>query len=94
MLLAKDSAVKGSDRNFELYKQFENMYQRGLQYQPGSAKNVMNEILLEAGGDAEKAMMSRIGLRKGLFDKMTVNVTPEQNFSKTAKKLSECVKRG
>ena len=46
-VLAKDSAVKGSDRNFELYKQFENMYQRGLQYQPGSAKNVMNEILLD-----------------------------------------------
>lgn len=91
-LLAKDSAVKGSDRNFELYKQFENMYQRGLQYQPGSAKNVMNEILLEAGGDAEKAMMSRIGLRKGLFDKMTVNVTPEQNFSKTAKNYQNVLK--
>lgn len=91
-VLAKDSAVKGSDRNFELYKQFENMYQRGLQYQPGSAKNVMNEILLEAGGDAEKAMMSRIGLRKGLFDKMTVNVTPEQNFSKTAKNYQNVLK--
>lgn len=91
-LLAKDSAVKGSDRNFELYKQFENMYQRGLQYQPGSAKNVMNEILLEAGGDAEKAMMSRIGLRKGLFDKMTVNVIPEQNFSKTAKNYQNVLK--
>lgn len=91
-LLAKDSAVKGSDRNFELYKQFENMYQRGLQYQPGSAKNVMNEILLEAGGDAEKAMMSRIGLRKGLFDKMTVNVTPEQNFSKAAKNYQNVLK--
>ena len=91
-LLAKDSAVKASDRRFELYKQFENMYQRGLQYQPGSAKNVMNEILLEAGGDAEKAMMSRIGLRKGLFDKMTVNVTPEQNFSKTAKNYQNVLK--
>lgn len=91
-VLAKDSAVKGSDRNFELYKQFENMYQRGLQYQPGSAKNVMNEILLEAGGDAEKAMMSRIGLRKGLFDKMTVNVTPEQNFSKAAKNYQNVLK--
>lgn len=91
-LLAKDSAVKGSDRSFELYKQFDNMYQRGLQYQPGSAKNVMNEILLEAGGDAEKAMMSRIGLRKGLFDKMTVNVTPEQNFSKTAKNYQNVLK--
>lgn len=91
-LLAKDSAVKASDRRFELYKQFENMYQRGLQYQPGSAKNVMNEILLEAGGDAEKAMMSRIGLRKGLFDKMTVNVTPEQNFSKAAKNYQNVLK--
>lgn len=91
-LLAKDSAIKASDRRFELYKQFGDMYQRGLQYQPGSAKNVMNEILLEAGGDAEKAMMSRIGLRKGLFDKMTVNVTPEQNFSKTAKNYQNVLK--
>lgn len=91
-LLAKDSAIKASDRRFELYKQFGDMYQRGLQYQPGSAKNVMNEILLEAGGDAEKAMMSRIGLRKGLFDKMTVNVTPEQNFSKAAKNYQNVLK--
>ena len=90
--LAQNPEIKGHDRIFELYQQFDDMYKRGLQYKPGAVKNIMNKTLLEAGGDAEKAMQARIGLRKGLFDNITANVTPEQNFSQTAKNYQNVLK--
>lgn len=90
--LAQNPEIKGHDRIFELYQQFDDMYKRGLQYKPGAVKNIMNKTMLEAGGDAEKAMQARIGLRKGLFDNITANVTPEQNFSKTAKNYQNVLK--
>lgn len=90
--LAQNPEIKGHDRIFELYQQFDDMYKRGLQYKPGAVKNIMNKTLLEAGGDAEKAMQARIGLRKGLFDNITANVTPAQNFSQTAKNYQNVLK--
>lgn len=92
-VLEKIPFLEGMDKNFSLYKQFDDMYQRGLQYNPGSPKNILNEWLLEAGGDKEKQMMANFGLKKGLFDKLGVDMRPDKNFSKNAKNYQNVFKQ-
>lgn len=92
-VLGKDSGIKGQDRLFGLYRAFDDAYQTGLKFTPGNRKNVLNDLMLEAGGDAEKALQSRIGMRKGLYDALTNNVVPEQNFSKQAKQYQNILKK-
>lgn len=92
-LLFQNPEVKGADRSFELYHQFDDMYQKGLKYQPGSAKNVLDDIALAAGGDAEKSLMARIGLKKGLYDKLAEKAVPSKNFSKEAKDYQNIIKK-
>ena len=92
-LLFQNPDVKGADRSFELYHQFDDMYQRGLKYQPGSAKNVADDMALLAGGDREKALMARLGLKKGLFDKLSEKVVPSKNFAKEVKDYQNIIKK-
>lgn len=91
--LRKGSSVKGADRMFELYKQFQDAYESGLKFTPGARKNVINDFMLNAGGDAEKALQARIGMKKGLYDALTTDITPEANFSKNAKKFQNILKK-
>lgn len=91
-LLGK-TGIKGMDRKFELYKGFEDAYETGLKYQPSGRKNVVLDDMLKAGGDEEKAIYSRIGLKQGLFDAITNNITPEQNFSKFAKGFQNVLRK-
>lgn len=91
--LRKGSSVKGADRMFELYKQFQDAYETGLKFTPGARKNVINDLMLNAGGDAEKALQARIGMKKGLYDAITTDIKPEVNFSKNAKKFQNILKK-
>ena len=91
--ISKIPFAKGYDRDFTLYKKFSDAYQKGLKYSPGSPKNILDEILLSGGGDQEKAMMAKFGLKKGLFDKLSVDVQPDKNFSKVAKNYQNVLKK-
>lgn len=91
--LLSATGIKGMDKRFELYKGFEDAYQTGLKFQPTGRKNVLLDDILSGGGDSEKALAARVGLKKGLFDAITNNVTPEQNFSKYAKGFQNVLRR-
>ena len=91
-LLSK-TGVKEMDREFKLYKGFEDAYQTGLKYQPSGRKNVVLDDLLNAGGNEEEALYARIGMKQGLFDAITNNITPEQNFSKYAKGFQNVLRK-
>lgn len=91
--ISKIPFAKGYDRDFTLYKQFSDAYKKGLQYNPGSPKNVLNDILLSGNGDKEKAIMAKFGLKKGLFDKLAVDIRADKNFSKNAKNYQNVLKQ-
>lgn len=91
--ISKIPFAKGYDRDFTLYKQFSDAYQKGLQYNPGSPKNVLNEFFLSGNGDKEKALMANLGLRKGLYDKLAVDIRADKNFSKNAKNYQNVLKQ-